>query len=120
MNITKLSLFVLITSFTIAAQAQKKAEVQTVITAEENFNKLVAKKGIKEGFLAVADPQGIVFKPDAVNMTEFYSKIAKQPGTLTWTPKFASDGPIPRISTFLVDPVGPVTIKPAMSTLSPP
>lgn len=89
MNVTKLFLFIFLASFTGVVQAQKKAEVQTVVAAEESFNKLVAKKGIKEGFLAVADPQGIVFKPDAVNITEFYSKIAKQPGTLTWTPKFA-------------------------------
>ncbi len=65
------------------------AQVKTVLAAEENFNKLVARKGIKDAFLAVADPQGIVFKPDAKNIIEFYSSIDKQPGTLTWKPKFA-------------------------------
>ena len=68
---------------------QKTAQVQTVITAEDNFNKLVAKKGIKDGFLAVADVEGIVFKPEAVSINEFYSKVDKQPGTLTWVPKYA-------------------------------
>ena len=46
-------------------------------------------EGIKGGFLAVADPEGIVFKPGAVNITQFYTRIDKQAGTLTWTPNFA-------------------------------
>jgi len=71
------------------AQDAPLAQVQKVVTAEDNFNKLVARKGIKDGFLAVADPEGIVFKPDAKNITQFYSTIDKQPGTLTWKPKFA-------------------------------
>lgn len=71
------------------ALAQKNVRVQNVITAEENFNKLVAKKGIKDGFLAVADPDGIVFKPYAKKITEFYGAIDKQPGSLTSKPNFA-------------------------------
>jgi hypothetical protein len=65
------------------------ADVNRVIDAEKDFNKLVERKGIKGGFLAVADPEGIVFKPDAVNITEFYTNIDKQAGTLKWTPDFA-------------------------------
>src|SRR5476651_2086040 len=63
--------------------------VNKVVTAEENFNKSVAKKGIKDGFLEVADPEGIVFKPNAVKITDFYNSIDKQPGSLRWEPKFA-------------------------------
>ncbi|RVU01251.1 nuclear transport factor 2 family protein [Mucilaginibacter limnophilus] len=69
--------------------AQKAAQVQTVIDAEQNFQKLIARKGIKDGFLAVADPEGIVFKPNAVNINQFYGTIDKQPGKLTWEPKIA-------------------------------
>lgn len=65
------------------------AQVSKVVEAEDSFNKLVARKGIKEGFLGVADPEGIVFKPKAVKITDFYSNIDKQPGTLQWQPKFA-------------------------------
>jgi ketosteroid isomerase-like protein len=71
------------------AQKPLQAKVETVIAAEENFNKLVARKGIKDGFLAVADPEGIVFKPDAKLITQFYGSIDKQPGNLSWKPKFA-------------------------------
>jgi hypothetical protein len=71
------------------AQAQGPAQVHKVIEAEDAFNKLVARKGIKAGFLAVADPEGIVFKPKLVKITDFYESVDKQPGTLQWTPKIA-------------------------------
>jgi hypothetical protein len=78
------------TNFAKAQEAAPaNAQVSTVVSAEESFNKLVARKGIKEGFLAVAHPEGIVFKPDAVLISDFYGKIDKQPGTLSWKPKFA-------------------------------
>ncbi|QJD95364.1 hypothetical protein HH214_05505 [Mucilaginibacter robiniae] len=85
-----LSSLVIASCFTLSALAQTTtATTQTVIKAEEDFNKLVSRKGIKDAFLTVADPEGIVFKPEAVNITDFYSKIDKQPGTLTWHTKFA-------------------------------
>lgn len=68
---------------------QKPAQVSTVIDAEHSFKKLVERKGIKEAFLSVADPEGIVFKPEAIKITDFYNSIDKQPGTLSWEPKFA-------------------------------
>jgi hypothetical protein len=76
-------------SYATSVLAQTPAKVSKVIEAEDAFNKLVARKGIKEGFLAVTDPEGIVFKPQVVKITDFYSKIDKQPGTLQWQPKFA-------------------------------
>lgn len=87
-----LTLLIFYSCLSFAQSASKTtpvAKVQTVITAEENFNKLVARKGIKDAFLAVAAPEGIVFKPDAKNITDFYKSINKQPGQLSWKPKFA-------------------------------
>jgi ketosteroid isomerase-like protein len=79
-----------LTGFTTCALAQTTpVTVSKVITAEDNFDKAVAKKGIKDAFLDVADPEGIVFKPNAVKITDFYNNIQKQPGTLKWEPKFA-------------------------------
>jgi len=75
--------------YTAVALAQAPAQVNKVIEAEDAFNKLVARKGIKAGFLAVADPEGIVFKPKVVKITDFYEGVDKQPGTLQWTPKIA-------------------------------
>jgi hypothetical protein len=71
------------------AAAQVPAKVSKVVEAEDAFNKLVARKGIKAGFLAVADPEGIVFRPKVVKITDFYASVEKQPGTLQWEPKFA-------------------------------
>jgi len=74
------------------AQTASKADpakVDEVIKAETSFNNLVERKGIKDAFLAVADPEGIVFKPDPVRIIDFYTNIEKQPGLLSWQPKFA-------------------------------
>jgi len=67
----------------------QKTEVKNVIDAEQAFDKAVAKKGMKEGFLSVLDDDAIVFKPKPVNAKDFYTNIDKQPGTLSWEPKFA-------------------------------
>jgi len=76
--------------YSVFALAQTAAvQVNTVVSAEEAFNKLVDRKGIKDGFLAVTDPEGIVFKPNAVKITDFYNNIDKQAGKLSWQPKFA-------------------------------
>jgi hypothetical protein len=84
-----LAAIILLSSAQITLAQTKPADVNTVIDAEKNFNKQVERKGIKGGFLAVADPEGIVFKPDAVNITDFYNKIDQQAGALTWQPNFA-------------------------------
>lgn len=77
--------------FSSLAFAQKPAlgVVDKVIKAEDNFDKLVARKGIKSAFLEVADPEGIVFKPQPVLIVDFYNNIDKQPGSLSWKPNFA-------------------------------
>ncbi|AMR30465.1 hypothetical protein A0256_03030 [Mucilaginibacter sp. PAMC 26640] len=64
-------------------------QVSKIVNTEIDFNKLVERKGIKAGFLAVADPEGIVFKPNEIKISEFYSTIDKQPGKLSWQPKIA-------------------------------
>ena len=76
-------------SVALAQKAKPVANMQTVTTAEDGFGKLIARKGIKDAYVASADPEGIVFKPEPVKITEFYSTIDKQPGALVRTPKFA-------------------------------
>jgi hypothetical protein len=81
---------IVLAGYTGSALAQTPViTVNKVIGAEESFNKLVARKGIKDAFLEVADPEGIVFKPNAVKIADFYANIDKQPGILKWEPKFA-------------------------------
>jgi len=80
-----------ISLFSSIALAQKPqlATIDKVMKAEDSFDKLVERKGIKDAFLEVADPEGIVFKPQPVRIVDFYSNIDKQPGSLTWKPNFA-------------------------------
>ena len=79
----------IVLGFSKVSLAQGVAKVNTVIEAEKDFNKQIERKGIKGGFLAVADAEGVVFKPSAVKITDFYTNIDQQPGTLSWTPNFA-------------------------------
>jgi hypothetical protein len=88
-RIILLAAIILMGSGKFALAQSTTSDVNNVIDAEKSFNKLIEKKGIKGGFLAVADPEGIVFKPDAVKITDFYNNIDKQAGTLTWHPNFA-------------------------------
>jgi len=84
-----LGAFIIVGLGNVASAQTGPAKVTTVIDAEKDFDKLVERKGIKGGFLAVADAEGIVFKPDAVKITDFYTNIDKQAGTLSWKPDFA-------------------------------
>ena len=74
--------------FCATATFAQKAQIKTVTDAEASFNKAVAKKGIKDGFLSVLDDDAVVFRPNAVNAKDFYTHIEKQPGNLSWEPKF--------------------------------
>lgn len=73
----------------LSAVAQNNVNVNQVVSADQDFNKQVLRKGIKDGFLSVADAEGMVFRPNAIKITEFYSTIDKQPGKLSGEPKFA-------------------------------
>jgi len=84
-----LAAILLISSIKLVVAQTPPVNVNMVIDADKNFNKLVERKGIKGGFLAVTDVEGIVFKPDAVKITDFYNNIDRQPGTLVMRPNFA-------------------------------
>ena len=51
-----LAAIILISSVQLMLAQSAPADVNTVVQAEKDFNKLVERKGIKGGFLAVADP----------------------------------------------------------------
>jgi hypothetical protein len=84
-----LAVLVLIGSARFTFAQTPAADVNKAVDADKAFNKLVEKKGIKGGFLAVADPEGIIFKPNVININEFYKNIDQQAGTLTMQPNFA-------------------------------
>ena len=84
-----LAALVIISSARLAFAQAPAADVNKAVDADKEFNKLVGRKGIKGGFLAVADPEGIIFKPNAININEFYKNIDQQAGTLSMQPNFA-------------------------------
>jgi len=92
-NITKTKnmkrIFLATLIFSSSFALAQTAKVSKVIEAETNFNKVITAKGIKAGFLAVSDGEGFIFKPQPVKITDFYSRIDKQPGTLKREAKFA-------------------------------
>lgn len=59
---------------------------RTVYETERAFEKMVAEKGIREGFIAYLSPAGVMFMPDAVNARETWSKRDPSPASLTWNP----------------------------------
>ena len=84
-----LAILVLFSSARLTLAQTPAADVNKAVDADKSFNKSVERKGIKGGFLAVADPEGIIFKPNAININEFYKNIDQQAGTLTMQPNFA-------------------------------
>ncbi len=75
--------------FTQLAEAQKTAQTKTVLEAEKDYNKAVSQKGIRDGSLAVLDPEAIIFKPEPVSAKTFYTNSEKTAGKLTVTPSIA-------------------------------
>lgn len=69
--------------------AQKTAQVKEVLDIEKDYNKTIAQKGIRDGSLAVMEPDAIVFKPEPVSAKTFYTNSEKTPGKFTATPKIA-------------------------------
>ncbi len=75
--------------FTQLAEAQKTAQIKTVLEAEKDYNKAVSQKGIRDGSLSMLDPEAIIFKPEPVSAKTFYTSSEKTAGKLTVTPSIA-------------------------------
>lgn len=71
----------------VTSAQPKNVQLKDVTEAEENFQKQVTRKGIKDGFLSAIDADAIVFRPEAINAKEYFDKSGKIPGKLSWTPK---------------------------------
>lgn len=70
--------------FTGITLAQNDAE--KVFNTEKAFEKMVAEKGIKDGFIEFMSPTGIIFRPEAVNARESFASRPASPASLTWNP----------------------------------
>ena len=63
-------------------------EAQKIYDTEKAFEKLIAEKGINQGFIQFLAPDGIIFVPDASNGREVWKNRPPSPASLTWNPTF--------------------------------
>ena len=77
------ALVILLTSSLISF-AQDHA--QKIYDTERAFEKMVAEKGIKTGFIEYLSPVGVIFRPGPVNGKESWSSRPESPAALTWNP----------------------------------
>src|SRR5688572_5795518 len=59
---------------------------QKIFDTEKAFEKKIAEKGIRDGFIEYLSPVGVMFMPDAVNGREAWTKRTPSPASLTWNP----------------------------------
>ena len=88
----------LIFAMTAAAfSAQDKSHPQKIYEAEKAFEKEAAETNVRQAFLDFLAPDGIIFRPNAVNGIENWKARQISPADLRWNPTFvdaASNGAI--------------------------
>ena len=84
-NIMKaLPVLILVFLTTVASLAQDHAK--QIYDTERAFERAVAEKGIKAGFIEYLSPLGVMFRPEAVNGREWWKSRPESPAALTWNP----------------------------------
>jgi ketosteroid isomerase-like protein len=74
----------------LTAFAQKNdGTTKSLLNAERDFEKAVAKNGDKDAYLDYSLPTALVFRPNPVNVKTYYNGQAKGDKTLNWEPNFA-------------------------------
>lgn len=70
-------------AFVVIAQS---TAAHAIYNTEKAFEKLVAEKGIKAGFIEFMAPSGIIFRPGPVNARESFAAGPDSPAALLWNP----------------------------------
>jgi len=74
----------------IGTFAQKNdGTTKSLVNAEKDFAKSLAKNGDKEAYLEYALASALVFRPNPVNVKTFYNTQTKDENTVTWEPNLA-------------------------------
>ncbi len=63
--------------------------VKSLVKTETYFNNLAAKKGLNQSFVEMADKNGVTFKPNPLNIIDYYSKQEAADFELKRNPDFA-------------------------------
>ncbi|MGI8468633.1 MAG: DUF4440 domain-containing protein [Pyrinomonadaceae bacterium] len=80
-------LFVLLI-FILSVNVFAQSNAQKIYDTEKTFEKAVAEKGIKQGFLEYLADEGFIFNPSPVNGKEAWNNRPDSPASLTWNPVF--------------------------------
>ena len=75
-------IIILNVSFAVCAQSPAEKIFQT----EKAFEKAVAERGMKAGFMEFMSPSGVMFLPEAVNARERWASRPDTPASLRWNP----------------------------------
>ncbi|UKT62941.1 DUF4440 domain-containing protein [Pedobacter mucosus] len=77
-------------ALTLSAFAQKSdGTTKSLVSAEKDFAKSIAKNGEKEAFLEYAAANAIVFRPNPVNAKTYYASQSNNEKSLSWEPNYA-------------------------------
>src|SRR5690606_33059261 len=85
-----LPVFCIAIFFCFNAYGQKSdGTVNSLVKTDAYFNDLVVKEGLNQAFMELAEKRGVVFKPNPLNILDFYGK--QEPADFEWTrePDFA-------------------------------
>jgi len=74
----------------LSTSAQKSdGTTKSLVSAENDFAKAVAKNGDKDAFLEYSLGSALVFRPNPVNAKTFYTNKANSENEISWTPNLA-------------------------------
>jgi len=77
-------------ALSLSAFAQKSdGTTKSLVNAEKDFAKTIAKKGDKEAYTEYSTANTLVFRPNPVNAKTFYAGQAKGNNEVSWEPNFA-------------------------------
>jgi ketosteroid isomerase-like protein len=76
---------VLVVVNALVAVAQS-ADAKKIYDTEKEFERTVAEKGIKAGFIEFMAPSGVIFHPGPVNARESFASRPDSPAALLWNP----------------------------------
>ena len=79
-------LFVIGLVFASCIAVLSQSASQKVFETEKAFERMVAEKGIKAGFIEFMAPSGIIFRPGPVNARESFAAGPDSPAALIWNP----------------------------------
>lgn len=74
----------------LGAFAQKSdGTTKSLVSAEKDFAKSIAKNGDKDAYLEYSSANALVFRPNPVNAKTFYTGKASSENEVSWTPNLA-------------------------------